>query len=87
MDIAGRLAAGADILNVSGAAKTPEIVAKIRAEFPDVPIIATGGPKEEDILRTIQAGANAITYTPPTTGQLFSEIMINHRKNFSKQPG
>ena len=41
----------------------------------------------EDILRTIQAGANAITYTPPTTGQLFSEIMINHRKNFSKQPG
>ena len=87
MDIAGRLEAGADILNVSGAAKTPEIVAKIRAEFPDVPIIATGGPKEEDILRTIQAGANAITYTPPTTGQLFAEIMVNHRKNFSKQPG
>ncbi len=35
------------------------------------PIIATGGPTEESILRTIQAGANAITYTPPTTGQLF----------------
>ena len=87
MDIAGRLAAGADILNVSGAAKTPEIVAKIRKDFPEVPIIATGGPREEDILRTIEAGANAITYTPPTTGQLFAEIMINHRKNFSKQPG
>ncbi len=87
MDIAGRLAAGADILNVSGAAKTPEIVAKIRKEFPDVPIIATGGPRDEDILRTIEAGANAITYTPPTTGQLFADIMINHRKNFSKQPG
>lgn len=86
MDIAGRLAAGADILNVSGAAKTPEIVAKIRKDFPDVPIIATGGPRDEDILRTIEAGANAITYTPPTTGQLFAEIMINHRKNFSKQP-
>ena len=85
MDVAGRLAAGADILNVSGAAKTPEIVAQIRSEFPDVPIIATGGPTEEDIRRTIQAGANAITYTPPTTGQLFAEIMINHRKNFSKQ--
>ena len=87
MDIAGRLAAGADILNVSGAAKTPEIVAKIRKEFPDVPIIATGGPRDEDIMRTIEAGANAITYTPPTTGQLFADIMINHRKNFSKQPG
>ena len=85
MDIAGRLAAGADILYVSGAAKTPEIVAQIREKFPDVPIIATGGPREEDIRRTIAAGANAITYTPPTTGQLFADIMINHRKNFSKQ--
>mgnify|MGYP000688878849 CR=1 FL=1 len=84
MDIAARLEAGADILNVSGAAKTPDIVAKIRAQFPDVPIIATGGPRDEDILRTIQAGANAITYTPPTTGQLFADIMINHRRNFSK---
>ena len=73
MDIAGRLAAGA------------EIVTKIRAEFPTVPIIATGGPREEDILRTIEAGANAITYTPPTTGQLFADIMISHRKNFSHQ--
>ena len=58
----------------------PEIVAKIRAEFPTVPIIATGGPREEDILRTIEAGANAITYTPPTTGQLFADIMVSHRK-------
>ena len=81
----GRLAAGADILNVSGASRTPEIVTKIRAEFPTVPIIATGGPREEDILRTIEAGANAITYTPPTTGQLFADIMISHRKNFSHQ--
>ena len=78
-------AAGADILNVSGASRTPEIVTKIRAEFPTVPIIATGGPREEDILRTIEAGANAITYTPPTTGQLFADIMISHRKNFSHQ--
>ena len=85
MDIAGRLAAGADILNVSGASRTPEIVTKIRAEFPTVPIIATGGPREEDILRTIEAGANAITYTPPTTEQLFADIMISHRKNFSHQ--
>ena len=80
MDIAGRLAAGADILNVSGASRTPEIVAKIRAEFPTVPIIATGGPTEESILRTIQAGANAITYTPPSNGVLFARIMNQHRK-------
>ena len=82
MDIAGRLAAGADILNVSGASRTPEIVTKIRAEFPTVPIIATGGPREEDILRTIEAGANAITYTPPSTGELFSVRMHQYRAQF-----
>ena len=49
-------------------------------ENPDVPIIATGGPTEESILRTIQAGANAITYTPPSNGVLFARIMNQHRK-------
>ena len=80
MDVAGRVRAGADILNISGAARTPEIVVKIRKDFPDIPIIATGGPTEEDILRTIQAGANAITYTPPSNGVLFARIMNQHRK-------
>ena len=84
MDVAARLRAGADILNVSGAARTPEIVAHIRSQFPGVPIIATGGPTEEDIRRTIEAGANAITYTPPTTGELFAKMMVEYRKNFSK---
>ena len=79
-DIRSRLAAGVDFLNVSGAAATPEIVAGIRREFPEVPIIATGGPTEESILRTIRAGANAVTYTPPTNGALFAQIMEQHRK-------
>ena len=83
-DIRSRLEAGTDILNISGAAATPEIVAEIRRDFPDVPIIATGGPTEESILRTIRAGANAITYTPPTTAQLCSEIMVDHRSKFEK---
>lgn len=79
-DVAARLAAGADILNVSGAAKTPQIVAGIRKQFPKIPIIATGGPTEETIQATIAAGANAITYTPPTNGQLFSQTMEKYRR-------
>lgn len=79
-DVAARLNAGADILNVSGAARTPEIVAKIRAQFPQVPIIATGGPTSDTIKATIAAGANAITYTPPTNGQLFAESMDRYRR-------
>ena len=78
-DIGQRLEAGADILNVSGAAKTAEIVAKIRREYPKVPIIATGGPTDESILRTIEAGANAITFTPPTNGEIFKKLMNKYR--------
>ena len=78
-DIAARLEAGADILNVSAAGKTVEVVRKIRAEFPDVPIIATGGPTDETITATVEAGANAITWTPPSNGEVFKDIMEAYR--------
>jgi len=79
-DIAGRIAAGADIINVSGAAKTAQIVKKIRESYPDIPLIATGGPTEESIEATIAAGANAITYTPPSNGELFAISMRKYRE-------
>lgn len=78
-DIQKRLDAGATILNVSGGNNTPKIVRKIRSSFPKVPIIATGGPTTESIQETIAAGANAISYTPPTTAQLFKELMVKYR--------
>ncbi len=84
-DVSARLDAGADIINVAGAARTPEIVAKIRQEFPDVPIMATGGNTEESILATIRAGANAVTYTPPTSSQLFTDIMQGYRKKHAEK--
>lgn len=79
-DIAGRIEAGADIFNVSGAARTPEIVSTIRATSATVPILATGGGTEETIRRTVEAGANAVTYTPPTTGALYRRIMERYRR-------
>lgn len=79
-DFKARVEAGASILNVSGAAKTPDIVKKIRDQLPDIPIIATGGPTDETIMACIEAGANAITYTPPTTGELFKVLMDKYRK-------
>lgn len=79
-DVAARLEAGADILNISGAQHTPEIVCAVRERFPDVPIIATGGPTDATIRATIRAGANAITYTPPTSGELFAISMARYRQ-------
>lgn len=84
-DIKKRLDSGATILNVSGASKTPEIVMRIRDKFPDIPIIATGGPTEDSIRRTIDAGANAITYTPPTTAVIFRNMMNKYREDFMQE--
>lgn len=79
-DVAGRIAAGASIINVSAAGKTAELVARIRQQHPYVAIIATGGPTNESISRTIEAGANAITWTPPSNGELFKDLMQRYRE-------
>lgn len=79
-DVAERIRNGASILNVACAAQTPRVVQKIRREFPVVPIIATGGRTEASIAETIAAGANAITYTPPTVAELFREMMEKYRE-------
>ncbi|MEG0895103.1 MAG: hydrolase [Oscillospiraceae bacterium] len=78
-DLASRIKSGTTIFNVSGAAKTPYIVEEIRKQYPDFPIIATGGPTNQTIDDVINAGANAITYTPPSSADIFKKIMINYR--------
>ena len=78
-DIKARIEAGASILNVSAASRTPEIIRKIRKDFKDIPIIATGGPTEDSIRKTIEAGANAITWTPPSNGDIFRSVMDAYR--------
>ena len=45
-----------------------------------VPIIASGGKTGESISATIAAGANAITYTPPSPAVLFKEMMEKYRE-------
>ena len=42
-NIQSRIDSGASILNVACSTDTPRVVAKIREQFPDVPIIASGG--------------------------------------------
>lgn len=78
-DIDARLRAGTSILNISAAARTPDVVRSIREKYPAVPIIATGGPTTESISRTIEAGANAISFTPPTAMELFHGMMNRYR--------
>lgn len=79
-DISKRIESGVTIINVCGGSNTPNIVRRIRDQYPTFPIIATGGPTEESINETIMAGANAITYTPPTTAKILGEIMDRYRE-------
>ncbi|AYY10528.1 hydrolase [Enterococcus gallinarum] len=75
-----KLKLGVKVINISAGKKTAETVRYFRERYPELPIIATGGPTDESILETIEAGANAITYTPPSNGELFSKKMQHYRE-------
>ncbi len=80
-DYMGKVKAGARILNVSAAARTADLIRLLRRELGHhFPLIATGGPTDETILATVEAGANAITYTPPTSGDILHGIMTKYRQ-------
>ena len=79
-EIDEKLEAGIMIINISAGKETAETVRYFREKYPKLPIMATGGPTEESIRETIEAGANAITYTPPSNGELFSQKMEKYRK-------
>jgi len=78
-NVAERVTSGAAIINVAGGKDNAALVRRIRESNPDVPIIATGGPTNDSVRETIAAGANAITYTPPSSADLFSQMMTQYR--------
>jgi hypothetical protein len=78
-DIDKRIDSGATILNVSGGKNTAKIVRSIRSKYPKFPIIATGGSSDESIKETIEAGANSIIYSPPSSASIMYELMEKYR--------
>ncbi|MDO5047162.1 MAG: hydrolase [Anaerococcus sp.] len=79
-DYIGKIEAGAEILNISGGKYTADLVREIRSKIGDkFPIIATGGKTPESILETIKAGANAISYTAPSSSEVFASMMDAYR--------
>ena len=39
---------------------------------------------EETIKEVIEAGANAVTFTPPTSAEIFKGMMENYREQMKK---
>lgn len=75
-----QIEAGASIINVAGADQTPQIIRTVREHYPKIPIIASGGKTDESILSTIQASANAISWTPPSSKEICGSIMDDYRR-------
>lgn len=78
--VALKIAAGTRIINVAAGRKTAEVVAKVREAFPEIPIIATAGPTEETAQAAIDAGADALSWTPPSSQELERETMRKNRE-------
>jgi CheY-like chemotaxis protein len=74
-----KILAGAAIINVAAGSRTAEVVASIRAHHPEVPILASGGSSDESIAATVEAGADALSWTPPSAQQLQSQMMARYR--------
>lgn len=82
---AWQIEAGATMVNVAAGARTAEVVSSLRRRYVDLPIIATGGRTDESIARTIEAGADAISWTPPDIRVLERAVMEKARRLAAEQ--
>ena len=82
---ARQIKAGATMVNVAAGARTAEVVSSLRRRYGDLPIIATGGRTDESIARTIEAGADAISWTPPDIRVLERAVMEKARRLAAEQ--
>ncbi|KRL97401.1 hydrolase [Liquorilactobacillus satsumensis] len=87
VDLKERIEAGVKAFNVAGGKETPALVAWVRQELskngldPNFPIIASGGKGDAQIMKTIEAGANAISFTAyGVTEATFQKKMEQYRR-------
>lgn len=79
-DAHAKVRAGAKILNIAAGKDTPAVLRQLREHYPNLPLIAPGGKTPESIRETIEAGANAIIWTPPSAQMLQADMMTRYRK-------
>ena len=79
-EAAEKVQAGARIINVAAGRRTAEVIAELRAAFPALPIIATGGRDDDTAAATIAAGANALIWAPPSVAELQRDMMMHYRE-------
>lgn len=79
-EAAEKIQAGARIINVAAGRATADVIRELRAAFPALPIIATGGRNDEAAAATVAAGANALIWAPPSVVELQRDMMVRYRE-------
>lgn len=74
-----QIESGAQIVNVAAGKDTPQVVAEVRKRYPGIPIIASGGGTDASIAATVEAGADAVSWTPPSMYELERANMQKNR--------
>ncbi|SCC79406.1 dioxygenase [Bifidobacterium commune] len=75
-----KIEAGAKIINVAAGKHTAEVVACVKDRYPEIPVVASSGGSGESIRETIASGANALSWTPPSSAQLQKQMMDRYRR-------
>lgn len=75
-----KVEAGARIINVAAGRNTAAVIRELRAAYPNLPILATGGKTPEVTGATVAAGANALIWAPPSITELQRDMMVRYRE-------
>ena len=59
---------------------TADVIRELRAAFPSLPIIASGGRDDASAAATIAAGANALIWAPPSVVEIQRDMMVRYRE-------
>lgn len=75
-----KVEAGARIINVAAGRNTAAVIRELREAYPNLPILATGGKTPEVTGATVEAGANALIWAPPSITELQRDMMVRYRE-------
>ena len=56
------------------------VIRELREAYPNLPILATGGKTPEVTGATVEAGANALIWAPPSITELQRDMMVRYRE-------
>ncbi|MDH6599983.1 2-keto-3-deoxy-6-phosphogluconate aldolase [Myroides gitamensis] len=78
-DFDQRIQSGVSCFNVTGGSNTVAIVEHLQRNYPDFPIISTGGKTFDSLHSIVNKKISAVILTPPSNAELFRSIMDTYR--------